>query len=84
MKEEFLHGGKDGVSVGRCPVAQTLDIGGNNGVAIRFGVGGHVEASAHLGAPADDGALAAVAVEGGAIPVRVTRRLRLRCSISLR
>lgn len=69
VDEEFSHGGDDGAFVGLAPVAQTLDIGGNNGVAVRCGVCSHVEASTHLGATADDGALAgelaAVAVEGG-------------------
>ena len=68
VNEEFSHGGDDGAFVGLAPVAQTLDIGGNDGVAVRCGVSGHVEASANLGATANDGALArelaAVAVEG--------------------
>ena len=56
VDEEFSHGGDDGAFVGLAPVAQSLDIGGNNGVAVRCGVGGHVDASTHLGATADEGA----------------------------
>ena len=69
VNEEFSHGCDDGAFVGFASVTQSFDIGGNNGVAVGCGVRGHVEASANLGATADDralaGELAAVAVEGG-------------------
>ncbi len=81
MYVEFSHVGDDGAFVGFAPVAQSLDIGGNNGVAVRCGVGGHVEASTHLGATANDGApageLAAVAVEGHSIPVGYSKGLKV-------
>ena len=34
VDEEFSHSGDDGAFVGLAPVAQTLDIGFNNGVAV--------------------------------------------------
>ncbi len=69
MDEEFSHGGDDGAFVGFAAFAQALNIGRDDGVAVRCGLIGHVEAPTDFGATADDGALAgelaAVAVEGG-------------------
>jgi hypothetical protein len=69
VNEELSHGSDDGAFVRFAPVAQPLDVGGNDRVAGGGCVGGHVEAFSDLGAAALDGPfageLSAVAVKGG-------------------